>query len=103
MIANQDRPDCPSSLPSNTARRQPSVAAVLPPRKEAPRAEAPRAEAPRALPPEVHAEVVVEPPVVRLEVLLQPKPGSRVHLLFVATLVDLGALVLLFVGFVAGF
>src|SRR5215212_1806051 len=99
MIANQDhRPDCPSSLPSDTARRQPSVAAVLPPRKEAP-----RAEAPRALPSEVHAEVVVEPPVVRLEVLLQPTPGSRVHLLFVAALVDLGALVLLFVGFVAGF
>ena len=36
------------------------------------------------LPSEVHAEVVVEPPVVRLEVLLQPTPDRRVHLLILA-------------------
>src|SRR5215208_17173 len=32
------------------------------------------------LPSEIHAEVLVKPPIVRLEVLFQPPPGGRVHL-----------------------
>jgi hypothetical protein len=43
------------------------------------------------LPTEIHAQVFVEPPVVRLEDTLQPSPGGRVHRLirpFLAPLYD---------------
>ena len=39
------------------------------------------------LPPEVHAEEIIEPLVVRLEVLLKTTPGCGVHLVFIAALV----------------
>src|SRR5687767_92076 len=54
------------------------------------------------LPAEVYAEEVVEPPVVRLEVLFQPAPGRRVHLLLIAASVALDAVVLVFVTLTAG-
>src|SRR5215216_3452751 len=40
------------------------------------------------LPAEVHAEVLVEPPVMRLEVLLQPPPGGQIHLLLIINAVS---------------
>src|SRR5215213_7003276 len=38
-----------------------------------------RTARPIDLPAEIHAQVLIEPPVVRLEVLFQPPPGGRIY------------------------
>src|SRR5215203_6807149 len=51
--------------------------------QKAERDESSKGVLPLPLPSEVHTEEVVEPSVVGVEVLLQPLPGRRVHLLLV--------------------